>query len=225
MSNNFKLLALASAALLSLPSIGRADTINFAQWGGDDTVLSSPLTGTTTDGVTVTLTSPDGSAGNDSAGFTVYQEGTDWLGTFAPGAPVLADFANGGSRSGVVVLSFTSGLSTFSLAAQAQASGSFTETMTAYTGNADSGYTLVGTTSSGTLYNPGDSTGYENSIAILTVSGIDITKVVMSSTNDPFGVGLGAESVPEPASMTLLGTGLVGLMLRRRRRNRQALSE
>lgn len=68
-------------------------------------------------------------------GFNVLSEGTYWNGQFAYGAPLLFD--NG---PGFVTLTFDTGVSAFTLSAQADNYGAFTGMLMAY-----SGTSLVGT--------------------------------------------------------------------------------
>jgi hypothetical protein len=76
--------SVAALAAFAGATAAQADTINFAQFGTDGTVLSSPITGTTTDGVSVTLTSPNGS-------FERLTEGSGWIGIFPSGADAYVD--------------------------------------------------------------------------------------------------------------------------------------
>ena len=208
-------LSAAAAALIACAGIAKADTINFSQFGVIGTNLTSPLIGTTTGGVNVTLTSPNGS-------FEVLQENQTsgafhWNGEFPNGSPVLFD----GVGSGAVTLTFATGITGLTVSAQANNSGPFTETAMAF-----SGATLLDTVSA-----TGDNVlfGAEGSNPFLTVAGADITSVLVSVTNDQGGFalygGAGAVgSVPEPSTwaMMILGFAGVGLMAYRRK-SKQAL--
>jgi len=205
---------LVATLILTSGGVALADTINFAQIGPDGTTATAstttPLTGVTAGGVDWSLVSPNG-------GVTMYQEGLDWDGDFVAGTPLMFDNWGGGP----LTIDFTTAIASLTLAAQANAVGTFTETMLAYNGT-----TLVDVVT-GTDYNPGQpNTTGEGTIPYLTVTntlnaGAGITSVLVETTNDSEGIGL-ADPVPEPSTYALLLTGL-GLVYVAARRRGQSL--
>jgi hypothetical protein len=195
------LISVAFALAVSAATGAQADTINFAQFGAQGTVLPGTLNGVTVGGVNVTLTSPNNF-------FQAFVEaphpggaGT-WEGTFPRGAPLLFD----GNGSGFVELVFGAPITSLTLAAQANLSGAFVETIQAF-----NGATLVDTEISGLLFNCANLT-CEGTQAFLTVDAATITRVRVSVTNDGGGFalygGAGANPVPGP----IAGAGLPGLV-------------
>ena len=186
----------------------KADTIDFSQFGPQNTQLNSPITGTTTSGVGVTLTSPIGS-------FFTRVEGDSWQGIFPSGAALLWD----GDHSGVVSLTFATPIQSLTLAAQADAAGPFVQTMQAF----DAGSTLLDTKTSPTINNCQD-LSCEGTHAFLTVVGLNITRVDVSVSHDSSGFalygGAGVNPVPIPGALPLFagGLGLISLLAKRKSR-------
>jgi hypothetical protein len=182
--------------------VAAADTIDFAQFGPDGTALGSPLTGTTANGVGVTLISPN-------ASFAVLEESNEWHGIFPLGALILYD----GFGSGAVALDFATGISSLTLAAQANDTGAYTETALAY-----SGATPVDTVSASSFnYQNTGYPLYTGTVPFLTVTGTDITSVVFETTNDADGFALDG-ATPEPGTLSLLGLGLAAVGFARLRK-------
>jgi hypothetical protein len=197
------LVASAVAVAFAGVNVAQADTIDFSQFGVRGTTLSSPLIGTTTGGDGVTLTSPTGQFFRFDELSHAFGAGT-WEGTFPSGSPLLWD----GNGSGLVTLTFTNPITSLTLAAQANLSGTFSETMTAF----DAANNVIGQVTVPNLFNCAN-LSCEGTQAFMSLAVAGIVKVTVGTTNDGLGFalfgGAGNVSVPGP----IAGAGLPGLIL------------
>jgi hypothetical protein len=172
-----------------------ADTINFGQFSG---TVANGSTGVTTGGVSFTLTGP-------GTGFQVLEQDVSWAGNFPNNTPVLFDCYG----SGPVTFDFTTPIDNISkIAIESNLYGAFVATLLAYDGT-----TLLGsqTVSGVSGYAP-------NTAPAFDFSALGITSVVISTTNDSVGFGLGGvggtggyAGTPEPSTWVMMLLGFAGL--------------
>ena len=183
-------------------STGLTDTIDWSQLGPSFTLLSSPLTVTSADGVTVTVTSAGGV-------FERRDQGDGWSGNFLPGEGLLWDQGVGPD----ITLTFATPVGAAGAAIQADFYGGFTAQVTVNGANA--------------FTENGDSTaGGDGSAIFIGWSGGPITTLQFDLTaaslipND-FAVGTvalpsGSETVPvlsapEPSTWAMMMLGFAGV--------------
>jgi hypothetical protein len=175
--------------------VGLTDTIDWSQLGPTSTVLSSPQTVMSVDGVTVTVSSAGGV-------FERRDEGDGWSGIFTPGEALLWDQGVGPD----ITLTFGTPVSAAGATIQADFFGAYTAQITV--------------NGAETFSVNGDNTGAEDGSApFIGWSGGPITTLQFELTSaadapNDFAIGtvsLGTTTVPEPSTWAMMLLGFAGL--------------
>ena len=196
-------------------------TVNWAQLGGDGTLLGSTFTATPA-GALTGVNTIDGSLSGPNSILAVVcpASSCSWDAQsvgFLTGQTLIWTSDAGSGGNGPLVLTFPA-VYAAGLWLQADTAGAFTASITAtYAGTSTQTYTEASDASGDPIF-----IGERNGVANITSISLTLTGGGFGGNLNDFAVDrlllndTNASSVPEPASVLLLGTGLAALALRKR---------
>lgn len=212
----FGVLATASAwagtvtEVTTLAGLNADDSVGWGQLGSVTTQIQSPASVTSVNGLSMTV--------SDGGVLERRDQGSGWAGNFTLGDQLLWNQANGNA---ITVIDLSNPISGVGAQIQANVFGPFTATISAYSGN-----TLLGS-----FNEDGDSNiNGDGSAIFLGVSdtSAEITSVAFSVSDvngfSDFAIDTlylndsSTTTTPEPTSLLLAGSALIGLALTARKR-------
>ncbi len=214
----------AQAAAIQIGSLAGLSQNDFYDWGANvpDAVDKPSGTVVTSNGL-ATATLEDG-----APGFSGYIEGTDFLGIFAVGDNVLftGNYANTAISEAFEIL-FTAPIAGLGTQIQSNNNGLFTATLEVFNGAVSLGVFGVGGDNDSSEANTAPFLGARS-------DALDITRAIFTLTSNN-GVGFAINrlyttdspnpavdpTIPEPATMTLVGAGALAAAYRRRRQSKK----
>jgi len=201
----------------SQSALGANDSTDWAQLGADGTVVPQGATATSAAGNTVTVFFDE--YGGGVSGLTSVEcpaaPSCSWTGGFTPGETLIWAY-DGTNGSGALLTYFSNAVSGAGLSIQSDAPGAFTgEVQVLFTDNSVS-----------TLYSvDSDADGDPLFLGITDNNGANIAAIgfdmINSGSDHDFAAGTlysvnPSTSTPEPASLLLLGSGLAGMIWKKK---------
>ena len=203
--------------IASASALGGNDYVDWGTAGVEFTDIANPFSVTSNGGINIGVSDPNMSVGNL---FQTRTQGTSWYGNFNTGDNLL--WTN--SSPGPIILSFSNPVAGAGAQIQSDYYGSFNAEIDALDAQ---GNVLATDDFSGTSNYDGG-LGSAIFIGLLSdSSNIDAISFNVLSVGDPTNptptdfainqVGLRTSAVPEPATVSLLGLGALGLFFRRKK--------
>ncbi len=186
---------------------GLSDSLDWSVLGSEYAAVPDGTSGVSVLGNQVTVNFAPGGSGH------VFRQGSSWMGNFSPGTYLLYN-----GNFGPDTLTFSDPISAIVFQIQSDYMGDFSSQIRAYNGATLLGTFVVNGVSNGNADGSAVFLGVQDTEAEIT--SIIIDGLTAASNPQDFaisGLAMSSAAVPEPASVDLLGIGLVAAWLARRR--------